>query len=69
MPVKYTDGECNNGLMKFAVVMKGVNGKMQTGRFVFEKKSADEVRQYQEMTTDDGKTWNMVFDLTYKRRK
>jgi tetratricopeptide (TPR) repeat protein len=69
MPVKYTDGEYINGTMKFAVATKDSNGKMQAGRFVFEKKRADEVRQYQEMTSDDGKTWNMLFDLTYKRRK
>jgi tetratricopeptide (TPR) repeat protein len=69
MPVKYTDGECINGVMKFAVTMKGSDGKMQTGRFVFEKKSSDEVRQYQEITADEGKTWTMLFDLTYRRRK
>jgi tetratricopeptide (TPR) repeat protein len=69
MPVKYTDGEYINGVMKFSVVTKGSDGKMQAGRFVFEKKSADEVRQYQEMTADEGKTWTMAFDLTYRRRK
>lgn len=69
MPTKYTDGECINGVMKFSVTTKSPDGKMQPGRFVFEKKSADEVRQYQEMTNDEGKTWTMLFDLTYKRKK
>ncbi len=69
MPVHYTNGEYINGVMKFALTTKGADGKMQTGRFVFEKKGADEVRQYQEMTSDEGKTWIMEFDLTYKRRK
>jgi tetratricopeptide (TPR) repeat protein len=69
MPVKYTDGECINGVMKFTVTTKGADGKMQTGRFVFEKKNNGEVRQYQEMTADEGKTWNMEFDLIYRRRK
>jgi Tetratricopeptide repeat len=69
MPVKYTDGECINGVMKFSVLMKGTDGKVQNGRFVFEKKGADEVRQYQEMTNDEGKTWTMLFDLIYKRKK
>jgi hypothetical protein len=69
MPVHYTDGEYINGVMKFAVTTKGADGKMQKGRFVFERKNNGEVRQYQEMTTDEGKTWNMEFDLIYRRRK
>lgn len=64
----FTDGVYKDGVMKFMITMKGPDGKEQTGEFVFEKKENGEVRQFQRMTPDGGKTWNMLFDLIYRKK-
>lgn len=38
-------------------------------RMTFFNRSADEVRQLIEQSRDDGQTWTVIFDGTYKRKK
>jgi hypothetical protein len=38
-------------------------------RFRFFNQGENHVRQFQEYSMDDGKVWNVSYDLTYKRKK
>lgn len=66
--LKFTNGALSGDVMKFSILTKGEDGKDQVGELVFEKKTNGEVRQYQQTTPDGGKTWNIVFDLIYRRK-
>lgn len=46
----------------------GQNGEKVLNKLTFYKKSAAYVNQVWEQSTDDGKTWNTVFDGHYKKR-
>lgn len=65
----YTDGVYTEGAMRFVYQRPGPNGISTSGNFVFENLGPDKVRQYQNVTTDDGKTYSMVYDFVYFRKK
>jgi tetratricopeptide (TPR) repeat protein len=71
-PVKdmqhFVEGEYKDGAMRF-VFETMVNGQKATGRFIFYNLGADKVRQYQETSTDGGKTFQVGYDLIYIRKK
>lgn len=46
-----------------------VNGTKKIGKFHFYKLDDNTVRQMQESSTDNGKTFTIDYDLTYKRKK
>lgn len=46
-----------------------VNGVKQTGRFHFYDLGNDRVRQMDELSADDGKTWTTLYDFIYTRVK
>lgn len=65
---KYIDGEYKDSAMKFTYTMMK-NGAAYPGRFIFYNQGPDQFRQYQDATFDGGKTYQVLTDLTYKRRK
>jgi hypothetical protein len=68
-PQKFVDGEYKDGAMRFVFEQYDKSGSKQSGRFIFFNESADQVRQFNEVTNDIGKTWVTLYDLTYKRKK
>lgn len=63
----YTDGELRNGAMVFSYQKKLKSGVSVKGKFTFQKLENGDVRQFQEQTNDDGKSWQLLFDFTYKK--
>jgi tetratricopeptide (TPR) repeat protein len=62
-------GESKDGNMIFTGETVAKNGSRTEERLSFFKLSPDKVRQYWEQSTDGGKTWNVVFDGLYTRKK
>ena len=62
-------GEYKDGALRYEGVTIGKNGKKTLERLTFFNLGQERVRQYWEQSSDDGKTWNAVFDGTYVRKK
>lgn len=65
--LEFYDGDWNNNKMSFK--MKSPSGIKQLNRLTFFMKSADEVQQVGEASTDNGVSWKVEYDLTYKKIK
>jgi len=65
---RYLNGEYKNGMMHFTYESTA-NGQKVTGNFMFYNIDKNTVRQYQDMSTDGGKTYTVSYDLTYIRKK
>lgn len=65
----YTDGEMVDGVMTFLYSMVKKNGVSVKGKFCFKLLPNGDIQQYQEETPDQGKTWNKLFDFTYRQIK
>jgi tetratricopeptide (TPR) repeat protein len=65
----FVNGEYRDSAMRFDFEQPGPNGKTQKGRFTFFNQGPDQVRQLNETSDDDGKTWNVAYDFTYIRKK
>jgi hypothetical protein len=67
--------EFDGGLVKDKMVLvgywKGINGPGQDGlvRMSYTRLDADTVRQFGELSTDQGLTWSTNFDFIYRRGK
>ena len=46
-----------------------IKGQKTLQRMTLFNLSGDQMRQLGEQSTDDGKTWSVIYDLTYTRRK
>jgi tetratricopeptide (TPR) repeat protein len=68
-PQKFIDGEYKDGAMRFMFEQVDNAGKKQIGRFIFFNEGPDQVRQFNEISSDGGATWTTVYNFTYKRRK
>ena len=68
-PQKFVNGEYRDGAMRFEFEQTGRSGQKQIGRFIFFNEGPDQVRQFNEVSTDGGKTWTTVYDFVYKRKK
>lgn len=64
----YLNGEYKNGIMHFTYE-SAANGQKITGNFMFYNIDKNTVRQYQDMSTDGGKTYTVAYDLTYIRKQ
>lgn len=64
---QYINGEYKDSAMTFTYTMLR-NGSEYPGRFIFYNQGPDQFRQYQDVTFDGGKTFQVLTDLTYKRR-
>ena len=62
-------GEYKEGAMRFTYETKDSQGNRQPGRFIFYNQGPEQVRQFNEFSSDNGKTWTTSYDLTYKRIK
>ena len=64
----FVNGEYRDSAMHFDFEQPGPDGKRQKGRFTFFNQGKNQVRQLNETSDDDGKTWKTQYDLTYIRR-
>jgi tetratricopeptide (TPR) repeat protein len=63
---RFYDGEYKDGAMRF-LFDRWVQGQKIIGRFIFYNEGPNQVRQFNEQSTDSGKTWTTSYDFTYKR--
>jgi hypothetical protein len=68
-PQKFVNGVYADGAMRFDFEQVDRQGKKQIGRFIFFNEGPDQVRQFNEVSADGGKTWTTVYDFTYIRKK
>ncbi len=61
-------GELKDGKMIY-VADTIIGGKKTLAKMTFSKLENGDVRQFGESSTDEGKTWTMSFDFTYRRKK
>jgi tetratricopeptide (TPR) repeat protein len=62
-------GEFKDGELRYAGKTPQADGTTVHERLTFSKLSEDRVRQRWEQSRDGGKSWQVVFDGTYQRRK
>jgi tetratricopeptide (TPR) repeat protein len=65
---RFYNGEYKNGTMHFTYETTNSNGTKTKGTFIFYNISKDSVRQYQDVTDDNGKIISVTYDLTYLRK-
>lgn len=65
----FVDGEYRDGAMRFTFTTTDAQGHKLIGRFMFYNQGPDQVRQFNETSADDGKTWTTSYDFTYFRVK
>lgn len=65
----FVNGEYRDSAMRFDFEQKGSDGKFHKGRFTFYNQGPGQVRQLNEVSNDEGKTWQTQYDLTYIRKK
>ncbi len=65
----FVNGEYKDGAMRFIFNTTDAQGHKLIGRFMFYNQGPDKVRQFNETSADDGKTWTTSYDLTYIRIK
>src|SRR4051794_3063374 len=63
----FVNGEYHDSAMRFDFEQTDKQGNKLTGRFTFFNQGPNQVRQLNETSANGGKTWNTVYDLTYKR--
>jgi tetratricopeptide (TPR) repeat protein len=66
---EFVNGEYKDGAMRFVFEAIDAQGHKQIGRFIFYNEGPDQVRQFNETSNDDGKTWTTGYDFTYIRKK
>ncbi|MEP7268184.1 MAG: hypothetical protein ABI844_11205 [Saprospiraceae bacterium] len=64
---KFENGEYKDRAMRFTFIRLNANGTNAIGKFTFFNEGPDQVRQLSELSTDEGKTWNVDYDFTYIR--
>ena len=67
-PQKFVNGEYRDGAMRFEFEQSDRSGQKQIGRFIFFNEGPSQVRQFNEVSSDGGKTWTTVYDFVYKRK-
>ena len=65
---EYVNGVYKDSVMEFESSSSNAQGNTKI-RFRFFNQGTNQVRQFQESSTDDGKTWSVNYDLTYVRKK
>jgi hypothetical protein len=65
----FINGEYRDSAMRFEFEQPNQQGNKLKGRFTFFNQGPNQVRQLNETSPDGGKTWNTVYDFTYKRKK
>ncbi len=62
-------GGYSDGAMRFEAEPANANGANTLRRLTFFNIDANTVRQFSEQSTDGGKTWTVIYDFKYVRRK
>jgi hypothetical protein len=65
----FVNGEYYASAMHFDFEQTDAKGNKLKGRFTFFNQGPNQVRQLNETSADNGKTWNTVYDFTYIRKK
>ncbi|HVX48723.1 MAG TPA: tetratricopeptide repeat protein [Chitinophagaceae bacterium] len=65
----FINGGYRDSAMRFEFEQTNAQGKKLKGRFIFFNQGPNQVRQLNETSGDDGKTWTTVYDFTYIRKK
>ncbi|MBL7728304.1 MAG: tetratricopeptide repeat protein [Dinghuibacter sp.] len=65
----YSNGVFKDSVMQFSYEKKLKPGKKVTGRFLFRILNNGDVRQWQEESDNNGKTWKELFNFIYRRKK
>ncbi len=67
---EFLRGEGSDGkIIYYADKVTGPDGKPFMRRLTFTKLSNDKVRQFGELSNDEGQTWTTEYDLEYRRKK
>jgi len=66
---EFVNGEYKDSAMRFVFETKDAQGHRIIGRFIFFNQGPGQVRQFNETSADDGKTWTTSYDFTYIRKK
>ena len=66
---EFVNGEYKDGAMRFTFETLNAQGQKIIGRFIFYNEKPGQVRQFNETSTDGGKTWTTSYDFTYIRKK
>jgi hypothetical protein len=67
--VSIFDGEWKDGAMRLEGYRQGANGERIPARLTLTPLSDGSVRQLGENSEDGGKSWTVMYDLTYRRKK
>jgi len=68
-PQHYYNGVYKDGAMQFTYEATNPQGQKTLGHFKFFNIDKNTVRQYLELSTDDGKTYQPSYDFTYVRKR
>jgi hypothetical protein len=66
---EFVNGEYKDGAMRFEFTTTGPQGQKITGHLIFYNQGPNQVRQFNEYSADEGKTWTTSYDFTYVRKK
>jgi len=66
---EFVDGEYKDSAMRFTFETVNAPGQKLIGRFIFYNENSNQVRQFNEISADGGKTWTTSYDFTYIRKK
>jgi tetratricopeptide (TPR) repeat protein len=66
---KYEGQLIKDGVLEYHYESKQPDGSKMQHRLTFSRLGPDRVRQFSELSADDGKTWTTEYDLTYIRKK
>ena len=64
---EFANGEYKDGAMRFTFETTGPQNKKIIGRFIFYNQADGTVKQFNETSADNGKTWKTAYDFTYVR--
>ena len=62
-------GHLEDGEMRYHAELPAANGGKLLQNLTFSKLGPDKVRQFQQFSTDDGKTWKTDYDFVYVRKQ
>ncbi len=65
---EFVNGEYKDSAMRFVFETTDVQGHKIMGRFIFYNEKPGQVRQFNETSNDEGKTWTTSYDFTYIRK-
>ncbi len=65
---EFVNGEYKDSAMRFTFETTDAQGHKIIGRFIFYNEKPGQVRQFNETSNDEGKTWTTSYDFTYIKK-